>query len=147
MKDIYVDTFRSIVRDTREQTGIELPEPIEVYVVMLLANYLDRPDFLPERSFAETHLKLKSSRSAKELGDACLFLTGVFPQYGSQYGIDRRYYVGIGSSSYQSAAIALNYEIFQLLGVHFEYVRNFIEITVSDQSKNKLLNLRNSAIL
>jgi hypothetical protein len=36
MKDIYVDTFRSIVRDTREQTGIELPEPIEVIVCAVI---------------------------------------------------------------------------------------------------------------
>jgi hypothetical protein len=142
MKDIYVDTFRSIVRDTREQTGIELPEPIEVYVVMLLANYLDRSDFLPERSFFETHSKLKNSRSAKELGDTCLFLTGVFPQYGSRYGIDRGYYVGIGSSSYENAARSLNYQTFNLLSVHFEYVRSFIEITVSDQPKNSIFKIK-----
>jgi hypothetical protein len=136
MKDAYIDAFRGVVQETRKQTGIELPEPIEVYVTMLLANFLDKPDFLPERSFAETHLKLKNSRSAKDLGDACLFLTGVFPQYGSRYGIDKRYYVGIGSSSYQQAAVSLNYEMFQQLSIHFEYIRQFIEITTNSNLKN-----------
>lgn len=131
MKDAYVDAFRSLVIETRDKTGIELPEPVEIYVTMLLADFLDRPVFLPDQSFAETHLKLKNSKSAKELGDVCLFLTGVFPQYGSRYGIDTGYYVGIGSNSYQIAARTMNYEIFQLLSVHFEYVRQFIEITTS----------------
>ena len=131
MKDAYVDAFRGIVVETRNKTGIELPEPVEIYVIMLLANFLDRPNFLPDSSFAETQLKLKNSRSAKELGDVCLFLTGVFPQYGSRYGIDTGYYVGIGSNSYQMAARTLNYQTFQLLSEHFDYVRQFIEITTS----------------
>ena len=59
MKDAYVDAFRGIVEDTKQSTGLELPESIEAYVVILLAHNMDRPDFLPEHSFAEAYLKLQ----------------------------------------------------------------------------------------
>jgi len=35
------------------------------------------------------------------------------------------------TSSYEIAARSLNYETFNLLSVHFEFVRSFIEITIN----------------
>ena len=110
MKDTYVDAFRGIVHETKEATGLELPENIEAYVVILLAHNMDRPDFLPEHSFAEAYLKLRrpASYSAKELGDACLLVSGAFPSYGSKHGLDKSYYQNIGITSYDMVAETLN---------------------------------------
>jgi hypothetical protein len=140
MKDIYVDVFRNVVKETQAETGLELPEPLEAYVAILLASFIERPDFLPDRSFAETYLKLKNSKSAKELGDVCLFLTGVFPSYGSRYNINTEYYSSIGIGSYEKAARDLNYEIFVLLSHNFNYLRTFISVsTGSKQFKSLIL--------
>jgi len=108
MKDVYVDAFLSVVKETKEQTGYELPETVETYVVMLLANNIEKTSFLPEKTFAETYLNLKNYRDAKSLGDTCLFVSGVFPEYGSRYGITKQYYVSIGSSSYETVSKTLH---------------------------------------
>ena len=142
MKDAYTEVFFNIVKETKVETGYELPEEIEAYVVMLLAHYLDRPDFLPERSFAEAYLKLRKpyDYSAKELGDACLFVSGVFPTYGSKHGIKRSYYQEIGSSSYGLVAEVMHGELFGTLSTHFIFLSDFIDTTIHS-SKQKHSNL------
>lgn len=142
MNDAYVDAFRSVVIETQAETGFELPEPIEAYVVMLLAHNMDRPNFLPEHSFAQAYLKLRkpAGYSAKELGDACLLVTGAFPSYGKKHGLDRRYYQDIGISSYDLVAETLNGELFRTLSVHFVFVSDFIGC-VTRSSKGEHYNL------
>ena len=126
MKDEYTTVFYDLVQETRSTTGYELPLEVEAYVVMLLADKLDKPNFLPEKSFAEAYLSLKQPYrlSAKELGDTCLFVTGVFPEYG--LSVD--YYSNIGKSSYSIATTNLDIEIFDLLSTKFDFVREFINI-------------------
>ena len=97
---------------------------------MLLADHVEKVDFLPNTSFGETFLKLKDSRSAKELGDTCLFVSGVFPSYGSKHGINRRYYQDIGSTSYDKASQQMNEELFTTLSIHFVFLSHFIDRSV-----------------
>ncbi|NDB80111.1 hypothetical protein EB155_09635, partial [archaeon] len=59
MNDAYRLAFYDVVKETQATTGYDLPEHMEAYVVMLLAEFLDRPDFLPEKTFAEAYLNLK----------------------------------------------------------------------------------------
>ena len=142
MKDVYVDAFRGVVKETQAETGYELPETIEAYVVMLLAHNMDRPDFLPEHSFAAAYLKLRrpSDYNAKELGDACLLVTGAFPSYGSKHGLNRKYFQDIGISSYDMVAERFNEELFSTLSTHFVFVSDFITI-VTRSSKREHYNL------
>ena len=83
MDDTYASAFYDIVKDTQSKTGYELPLEIESYVVMLLASKIDKPDFLPTKTFAQCYLTLKeyNKYDAKTLGDTCLFVRGVFPNY------------------------------------------------------------------
>jgi hypothetical protein len=140
MKDAYVDAFRSVVLCTQAETGYELPEPIEAYVVMLLAHNLDRPNFIPEETFAQAYLKLRrpADHSAKELGDACLFVTGVFPTYGAKHGLDKSYYQDIGITSYDMVAETLNGELFSQLSTHFVFLSNFINVITRAEKKDTL---------
>ena len=63
MKDFYQSAFYGLVKDTQESSGYTLPVELESYVVMLLADKVDKPDFLPDTSFAEyvirSHNKVK----------------------------------------------------------------------------------------
>ena len=142
MQDAYTNVFYDVVKESQSKHGYELPEHIEAYVVMLLAYHIDRPNFLPEKSFAEAYLKLRrpTDYSAKELGDTCLFVTGVFPAYGSKHGINRQYYQSIGSTSYEMVAEVMNGELFNALAKHFVFVSDFIEVTVHS-SRRELSNL------
>ena len=127
--DYYTDAFYSVVKETQDNTGYTIPQHIEAYVVMLLASKVDEPDFLPKGTFAENYLQ---NRSPKELGDTCLFVTGVFPNYGKRHGINKKYYQDIGIGSYTVAADYMNGELFDDLAKHFTFLSNFIEITVSN---------------
>ena len=136
MKDEYVDAFRGVVQDTQNSTGYNLPEHVEAYIVMLLADHVEKVDFLPSSSFAETFLKLKSGdREAKELGDTCLFVSGVYPKYGNKHGINRRYYQDIGSTSYDIVSLQMNNELFSTLSKNFVFLSSFIHHSV-DSSKH-----------
>ena len=139
MNDAYRTALFDVVKETSVKRGYDLPEPIEAYVVMLLADHVDKPNFLPN-TFAEAFLTIKSTKDAKELGDTCLFVAGVFPNIGERKGLKRRYYQDIGSTSYEMVAEAMNPQLFTLLATHFEFLSNFIEVTVHS-SKDMQNNL------
>ena len=129
MNDAYSTALFDVVKETSATRGYELPEPIEAYVVMLLTSFVDKPDFLPE-TFGSALLQLKTSDQAKELGDTCLFVAGVFPSIGERKGLKRRYYQDIGSTSYEMVAGSKNPELFNTLATHFNFLSEFIEVTV-----------------
>ena len=135
MRDAYTDAFYGVVKETQEQHGYELPVDLESYVVMLLAHYIDRPNFAPHTSFAEAYMSLKqpANMDAKQLGDACLIVAGVFPTYGSRKGLSRSYYQNIGIGSYEMVAEVMNRSLFKQLAHHFNFLSDFIDIAISQR--------------
>ena len=135
MNDAYRIAFYDVVKETQADTGYELPEHLEAYVVMLLAHHIDRPDYLPEKTFAEAYLSLKrpAGMTAKELGDTCLFVTGVFPMYGRKHGLNRKYFQNIGIGSYELVAEVMHTDLFTELATHFHFLSDFIEITTTSK--------------
>jgi len=127
MLDAYTNAFFTVVKETQESTGYELPVHLEHYVVMVLAIHIDKPNWHPEESFAEAYLKMNSRSNAKELGDICLFVSGVFPNYGSKKGLPRSYFQDIGKSSYSQ----VTGELFTDLSLHFDFLSDFINISLS----------------
>jgi hypothetical protein len=125
MRDVYQAAFYGLVKETQESNGLTLPIDIECYIVMLLAEHIDKDNFLPKKSFAESYLTISKSRNAKELGDTCLFVSGVFPAYG-----DTDYFVGIGRSSYNKIT-TLNCDLFEALSNNFVFLRDFIELSTT----------------
>lgn len=138
MKDAYYTAFYDIVKDTQSSTGYDLPNHIEAYIVMLLTDFVDRDDIPPASTFTEMYLTLKSKNDAKNLGDTCLFVSGVFPAYKQRHGIQRRFYQDIGSSSYEMAS-TMNAELFPVLARHFVFLSQFIEVTCNKKEVKSLL--------
>jgi hypothetical protein len=131
MDDHYVQAFHGMVRDTRQDFGYELPVEVEHYVVLLLADHVDRPHWQPKPSFAETYLQLNNSREAKQLGDACLFMCGVFPEHGQRHGLNIAYYANMGKSSYHRASRDLRKDLFEQLADNFMIVSQMIRATTN----------------
>jgi len=129
MKDAYYEAFYDVVKDTQKRTGLDLPHHVEAYVVMLLSDFVDRDDFPPETSFAEMFLTIRSDHQAKQLGDTCLFVSGVIPDLKKHRGINRRYYQDLGSTSYDMAS-KMNQELFPVLSKHFVFLSEFIETAI-----------------
>ena len=133
MNDTYTSALFDVVKETSATSGYDLPEPIEAYIVMLLASYVDKPNFLPE-TFGMSLMQLKTSSEAKQLADTCLFVAGVFPNMGERKGLKRRYYQDIGSTSYEMVAEVQHPELFNTLATHFNFLSNFIEVTVNSST-------------
>lgn len=147
MKDVYVNMFYELLSETKDSSGLGLPEDLESYVVYLLADNIKKPDFLPQNSFAETYLQIgnlhgkKGAASSKQLADCCLFLTGVFPDYGSRKGLSIEYFTAIGQGSYSRAAQDMNADLFIELSKYFHYARKIINYTVNKSNIVDLTNL------
>ena len=129
MKEIFSSEFYDVVKETQSRTGLELPEHIEAYIVMLLSTYVERSDIPPSCTFAELFMTITTSGEAKELGDMCLFVSGVFPLYKKRQGMNRRYFTDIGSTSYDIAR-EINTDLFPTLSRHFVFLSDFIDATV-----------------
>jgi hypothetical protein len=130
MKDAYISAFFDVVKDTQQTHGYDLPHHVEAYIVMLLGDFVDRTDIPPEKTFAEQFLAIQNSKQAKQLGDTCLIVSGVFPRLKEKHGLNRRYYQDIGSTSYEMAS-NMNIELFPILARHFVFLSSFIELAVS----------------
>jgi len=135
MNDAFTNAFFGIVREAQETSGYELPVHLEHYVVMVLAVHIDKPNWHPENSFAEAYLKINNRSNAKELGDTCLFVSGVFPSFGSNKGLPRSYFQNIGKTSYSQ----VTGELFNDLSNHFEFLSDFINISLHSK---KITNLQ-----
>ena len=136
MKDAYSIAFYDVVKETQSNTGHELPHHIEAYIVMLLSEFVDRDDIPPDSTFAQMFLNLSNEMEAKQLGDTCLFISGAFPSYNEKYGISRRYYQDIGSTSYEMAS-DMNIKLFPVLARHFVFLSKFIELTVNTSKQTQ----------
>lgn len=130
MKDAYTTAFYNVVKETQTHSGYNLPHHVEAYIVMLLSSFVDRNDIPPDTTFAEMFLTIQNKRQAKELGDTCLFVSGVFPHLKKKHGLNRRYFQDIGSTSYEIAS-DMNEQLFPVLAEHFVFLSEFIEITVN----------------
>ena len=130
----YISAFKDCIAQTSQHAGYTLPEDVEAYCAILLGSFVDRPDFLPADSFAESYLRLtrRDSANAKELADICLFVVSVFPDYG----VNTNYYIDIGKSSYDIASKQLHYNLFQDLCQHFEIISEVIRLSTTPRQFN-----------
>jgi hypothetical protein len=136
MLDAYTNAFFTIVQETQKDTGYDLPVHLEHYIVMVLAIHIDKPIWQPESSFAEKILTIDNKSNAKQLGDTCLFVSGVFPKYGSKKGLPRSYYQNIGKTSYSQ----ISGQLFSDLSLHFNFLSEFIEISTQPKNLSTLQN-------
>tara|TARA_X000000950_G_scaffold116099_2_gene145791 strand:- start:20259 stop:20699 length:441 start_codon:yes stop_codon:yes gene_type:complete len=145
MQESYRSVFYTIVKETQDRYGYDLPFDIEAYVTMLLATHIDKTSFLPENSFTESYLKLDRpyGARAKELGDTCLFTVGVFPGYGNKKGLTT-YFSNVGKTSYDLARDRLNDRLFLDLRNHFDFLTNFINVCTTNDNKQQILSFINN---
>lgn len=132
--DQYTAIFRDLAADAVQQTGVHLPQPLELYCVLMLADHMRRGDWEPRPSFAECYMTITNADAAREFGDECLFITGVFPEYAQRRGMNISYYEGLGQSAYLRASKTLNPDLFEPLARHFGVVRRWILAVTRQQA-------------
>lgn len=119
MKDIYVEKFTQVIEETWLEAGIYAPHMLRLYVAGVLADHVERTDFFSE-PFGIRYMQIDNAWSAKDLGDNCLVLVGMFPGYR---GMDDAYYTRIGQGAYSAAAAATQSLIFDLMSDNFDTMR------------------------
>lgn len=117
----YYSAWFEIINQAKQRYGWPIPTYIEQYMSAVLANYVDKPDWQPQPSWAETLLQIQSAQAAKVLGDQALFAAAVFPTLLSRKGIDQDYFHNIGRMSYNRATV-LNATLFGTMSQHFSYL-------------------------
>jgi|TARA_R110000868_G_scaffold104271_2_gene287187 hypothetical protein len=128
--DHYVGIFRNLADEAEARTGYEIPKLLAQYTILMLADHMRKTHWYPDPSFTENYLQINNSKSAKELADECLFISGVFPEYAVKRGVNITYYHAIGEMCYSRAATDLNKELFQNLSNYFvevsKWTRNVV---------------------
>lgn len=118
--------FKDILNETLETNGWELPNPVVEYTVNLLVEKIDKNPWLPEPSFAERYMTLKSAVEAQDLGDTCFFTRAIFPELGNRHGIASSYYVSIGQGCYSYAYKIVPDPAVKHMRDHFEFLAEVV---------------------
>lgn len=136
MKEVYVRTFYNLIKERCNETGFEMPEPVEHYCVFLLADRVEKTDLIPDPSFAEKYLQLYNEPNPEEIrqfADDCLFFVSVLPEYGKRRGLSMDYYATLGISSYYAYGDLVREGFYTQLGNRFYHLQKFLESTIRNK--------------
>ena len=101
IEQVYRQAMKSLVRETRDRTGIELPMHLELYITELMAQYVDGVDLDSSEAFATQYLGAVTQTQCKTVGDRALMIYGWFPDRHRHRGVNTEYYSVIGRLAYQ----------------------------------------------
>jgi hypothetical protein len=127
----YYQVWFDVIDQAKNKNGWPIPIYVEQYLSAVLANYVDKPDWQPTPSWAETLLQIQSAAAAKVLGDQALFAAAVFPTLLERKGITDRYIIDIGRVSYNRAS-RINEQLFITLSRNFEFLTQCLRRTITD---------------
>jgi hypothetical protein len=127
----YYSAWFNLVEQAKQRYGWTMPVYIEQYISAVLANYVDKPDWQPDPSWAETLLQIQNAHAAKVLGDQAFFAACVFPTMLLRKGIDHTYFYNIGQTSYHFAE-QINQELFGTMSRNFVFLSQCVRQTIAD---------------
>ena len=136
MREVYIRYFYDHIKEQEKKTGFVMPEFVEWHVVSLLADRMDRPDIIPDPSFAEKYLSLYQTSRPEDIleyADDCLFFTSLMPDYGKRRGLDMDYYATLGISSYYAYSDLMREEFYTQIGNWFYQLQKFLNCTIKNR--------------
>ena len=98
--------WHKLVRDAESESGCQLDEVMESYLVFTLMRFMKNQD-LCTQAMALDYLNLHNlpdvirSEQLRNIGDQCLLLSGLFPKRANKRMVRVSYYVDMGRSAYQ----------------------------------------------
>ena len=125
-----VNGLRTILVETYEQHGFDVPTVVVDYTARILADKIDKNPWQPEPSYAERYLTLKTAQEAIELGNTCWFTRAVFPELGERRGIKASYYVQLGQGCYERVLAVNPHPAINILKQHFEWTAEMAHTAV-----------------
>lgn len=125
----------------RRETGFDMPELLEYYLVDMLTERLDRCDIIPEPTFAERYLALyRETRLSefKNYADSALFFVSLMPEYGRRRGLNMDYYATLGISTYYTLGDLAEDPRYTQLGNWFYHLQRFLESAICSEKRLEL---------
>tara|TARA_B100001094_G_C18060759_1_gene734936 strand:- start:673 stop:1098 length:426 start_codon:yes stop_codon:yes gene_type:complete len=130
IEQVYRQAMKSLVRETRDRTGIELPMHLELYITELMAQYVDGVDLDSSEAFATQYLSAVTQTECKTVGDRALMIYGWFPQRHRHRGVNTEYYSVIGRAAYQRCTA----DIFGELSMRFNMAGELMRAVPNNHS-------------
>jgi hypothetical protein len=141
-KETTLALWHDVIQYAEGRCEITLSEELEIYLISLLARYMDRPD-LAQQIFATTFLESmqkqekQRSLSLQHIGDQCLLFAGLFPQSAARKQVKVSYFVEIGRSAYANISQSAN-DLYWSLALQFVAMMDVLQ---SIRSESDLLPL------
>ena len=114
--------IKDILTKTYELHGWTIPKHVVDYQARLLAEKIDKNPWQPEPSYAERYMTIRTPTEALALGNTCWFTRAVFPELGTNRGINTSYYVDMGMGCYELVLRYSEYPAVRLLHKNFEFL-------------------------
>ena len=114
--------IQNILNETYAAQGWAIPSYIVSFQSTVLADKIDKNPWQPEPSYAERYLTIKTLNEALELANTCWFTRAVFPELGSNRGINSSYYVDMGTACYEMVAKRTEQLVAQQMAKNFEFL-------------------------
>jgi hypothetical protein len=118
--------FEHILSETLELQGWTMPNPVVQYTVQVLAEKIDKNPWEPTPSFAQRYMTIRNAADAQDLADTCFFTRAVFPEFGSQRGINSSYYVDMGQGCYHYVYTVNANPAIKQMRDHFEFIAEIV---------------------
>ena len=144
MKDVYIRTFYTLIKERERDTGFQLPQSVEHYCVYLLAERVEKKNIIPDPSFAEKYLMMYQDprlEEFKQFGDDCLFFTSILPEYGKRKGLSKNYFCDLGAASYDTCNTLSQDSLYKQLSHCFYELQQFLEATIKNRPIESLFKL------
>lgn len=121
--------FSDLIWEHCDHSGFAAPPQLIEYIIDIVAERFDRPDFVPEPTFAESYLRLYAQYRPslyREFADSTLIFCSLLPDYGLRRGLNMDYYATMGISTYYTLGDLSRDPRFTQLGNWFYHLQRFL---------------------
>jgi hypothetical protein len=126
--------FDTLITDTLERQGWNIPEKLKQHMVEVLVNKLDQNPWQPQPSYAEQYMTVRTVSAIMALGDTCWFTRAVFPDIGAKRGISSSYYTDLGQGCYTRVLAQIGpHTYLEQLRDHFDFLAEVAWTVVHSQ--------------
>ena len=129
-----------VLSDLQKETRVSLPAEIEHYLLMTLLYHTEQTSLL-EACLSEHFFEALEGRFVpakwQEIGDKCLIISGIFPQWSQRRVRSEKFLHQMGKLGYRQASLqyfGAEKKIFSYLHEHFEPVTELLhQLDCSEQ--------------
>lgn len=123
--------WQDLIKAAEDRCSVNLEEDLEVYLTVLLARYVNKPEVAKQilaEAFLEAlnHSAQHRVTSLQTVGDQCLIFAGLFPRAAARKHVNIAYFVDMGRSAYSAISKAAN-DLFACLALHFVVLMDVLQ--------------------